>query len=208
MRRMDIIWGLLLIAAGGLLLLQNFELLGVTWDILWAALFAMGGVAFVAIFLMDRHQWWAVIPGFTLLGLGALIALSSLGVSMATWGGVLFLGLIGLSFGVVYLVNPKNWWAVIPGGTLLTLAAITGLSELLPGEVIGGIFFLGLGLTFGFLYILPTVEGRQRWAIFPAAILIIMGLLVMAVSTNVFSLIWPSLLIVAGLYLVWRNFRR
>jgi len=205
---MDIIWGLLLIAAGGLLLLQNFELLGVTWDILWAALFAMGGVAFVAIFLMDRHQWWAVIPGFTLLGLGALIALSSLGVSMATWGGVLFLGLIGLSFGVVYLVNPKNWWAVIPGGTLLTLAAITGLSELLPGEVIGGIFFLGLGLTFGFLYILPTVEGRQRWAIFPAAILIIMGLLVMAVSTNVFSLIWPSLLIVAGLYLVWRNFRR
>ena len=38
----------------------------------------------------------------------------------------MFLGTIGLSFWVIYLTRRDFWWAVIPGGALMTLALVAG----------------------------------------------------------------------------------
>ena len=65
------IGGGLLIIAGIFLLLDRF---GVIPDILpyvWIALFAASGVVFLLVYATDRRHWWALIPGFTLLGLSA-----------------------------------------------------------------------------------------------------------------------------------------
>ncbi len=202
-----VIGGILLIAVGILYLLQNLGILGGVLDLLWAFLFGAGGAVLLYIFLADRANWWAIIPGFVLLSLAALIALDWLAPEIGdAWGGALFLAGIGLAFWIVYLTNREYWWALIPGGVLLTLALVAGFSSAFEGVEIGGIFFLGLGLTFGLLAFAPTPQGRMKWALIPAAILLVMGLLLMAAATAVLEYIWPVALILTGIYVILRTF--
>lgn len=210
MKRADgsMILGLALASLGGLLLLQNLGVLESARDILWTLVFAACGAAFLSVFVKDRAHWWAAIPGFTLLALGALIGLTALVPGFGTtWGGGLFLGGIGLGFWAVYLTDRAHWWAMIPGGVLFTLAVVAGLSDTMPGLETGGIFFLGLALTFGLVYLLPTTEGRMGWAIYPAAVLLVMALLIMTAMEQVLAFLWPAALILAGLYLAYRTLR-
>jgi len=208
MRKLEarVIWGILLIAGGILFLLQNFGLFGGLLTLLWVLIFGAAGAVFLFVFLINRAHWWAVIPGFALLGLAALIALDQL-VPQAgeAWGGTIFLGGIGLSFWVIYFVNREHWWAIIPGGVMLTLALIAGLASVLEGIETGGVFFLGLGLTFGLLSFVPTPEGRMKWALIPAAVLLVMGLLLGAAASPFLNYLWPVALILLGLYHIFRT---
>jgi hypothetical protein len=210
MKRVDrsLLLGLGLAGAGILLLLQNLGVFGTLENAFWALAFGAGGVGFLVVLGRNRARWWAAIPGCALLGISALIALDDLAPAFARhWGGVLFLGMLGLGFWVVYLVCRACWWAIIPGGTLFTLALVTGLSETMAGEAAGWMFFLGLSATFGLVYLLPTNEGRMKWAIYPAAVLLVMAVLVMAAMVEVVNLLWPAALILAGIYMMYRTFR-
>ena len=211
MRRFDlrIVGGILLIVGGTLFLLQNLGILGGAVDLLWAFLFCSGGVVFLSVFLADRANWWALIPGFTLLSLGAMIGLDRFASAVGdAWGGALFMGGIGLAFWVIYFTNRENWWAVIPGGVLFTIALVAGLSSVpaLEDMETGGVFFLGLGLTFGLLSFLPTPQGRMKWALIPAAVLLVMGLLLTAASASLLKYLGPVALILVGLYFIFRTF--
>ena len=197
--------GVLLIVLGALFLLQNFGLLGGVENLVWLSLFGLGGLVFLGVFISNHEHWWAIIPGFTLLGLAALIGF---GDRMGALGGALFLGAIGLSFWVIYILKREFWWAVIPGGTLFTLALVAGLAESLPGLEVGGIFFLGLAATFGLLYFIPTPEGRLKWALIPAGVLGIMGLFITVAAGNLIGWIWPAALILGGGYLIFRALMR
>lgn len=99
----------------------------------------------------------------------------------------------------------KNWWAIIPGGVMLTLALIAGLASVLEGIETGGVFFLGLGLTFGLLSFVPTPQGRMKWALIPAAVLLVMGLLLGAAASPFLNYLWPVALILLGLYHIFRT---
>jgi len=196
-----IAWGLLLVAAGVLFLLENLGVFEVS-GLFFAVLLGAAGVVFLAMVIANRSNWWAVIPGLILVYLGAMIALDSLITNFSgIYGGAAFLAVIGLSFWIVYFMNRSYWWAVIPGGVMVTLALVAGLSELVPGDYLGGTFFLGLGLTFGLVAILPTPGGRMHWALIPGGILFLMGIIITAVSTRFANLVWPVALILAGLYL-------
>jgi len=196
-----IAWGLLLVAAGVLFLLENLGVFEVS-GLIFAVLLGAAGVVFLAMVIANRSNWWAVIPGLILVYLGAMIALDSLIPNFSgIYGGAAFLAVIGLSFWIVYFMNRSYWWAVIPGGVMVTLALVAGLSELVPGDYLGGTFFLGLGLTFGLVAILPTPGGRMHWALIPGGILFLMGIIITAVSTRFANLVWPVALILAGLYL-------
>lgn len=203
--RTTLLVGILLILAGLLFLLQNLGYLAGGLSILWAVLFLAGGLAFFYWFIRNRAAWWALIPGFTLLGLGALILLSALFPKAGNvWGGALFLGSIGLAFVAVYIVSPQHWWAVIPAGTLITLALVAGLGALTDGMETGGIFFLGLGATFLILGLVRTPQGRLKWAFIPAGVLLVMGILLLAQALEILGYIWPVALIAAGLYVLYR----
>lgn len=209
MKRLDIriLIGVVLIAAGVLVLLQTLEILGGDLlGLLWALAFGAGGAIFIFVFLNNQSNWWALIPACALLSLAAVVALEELGPETTIdWGGVLVLGGIGLSFWVIYLQNPENWWAIIPGGTMATLAAVAGLSSTMGGDETGGIFFLGLALTFALLYVLPTPEADMRWALIPAAVLGVMGALLTAAAASVFQYLWPAALVLVGLYILFRT---
>lgn len=199
------VWGLLLILAGGLLLLGTLGILGQLMPYIWALLFAVAGLGFLYVFISRRGNWWAAIPGMALLGIGGVILVNEAAPRWgAAWSGSLFLAALALAFWVVYLEERGNWWALIPAGVLTTLALVAGLSTTLPGLETGGILFLGLGLTFLILSVVRTPEGRLTWALIPAAVLLVMGILLVAQAMRAFAYVWPIALMVAGAYLLFR----
>ena len=200
------LWGALLILAGVVLLLQNFLEIQLG-TIFWSLLFGLGGLAFVSVYIGYREHWWALIPGFTLLSIAVLIFLDLVAPGLNDiLGGSIVLGGIGLGFLGVYLADRNNWWAIISAGVMFTLMVVAGLDEVLSGFGVGGIFFLGVGLSFGVIALLPTPEGRMNWAFIPAGILVFMGLIITATAESVLIYIGPVALIVVGLYLIYRTF--
>jgi hypothetical protein len=201
-----IVWGLLLIVGGLLFLLENLSILSIS-GLFWAILFVLAGLAFLSTFYSDRAAWWAIIPGVVLLGLGVFIFLDQLAPGFSdVVGGAIFLGTISLAFWLVYLANRTNWWAIIPAGVMATLALVAGLSETVPGMEVGGIFFIGMGLTFALLGVLPDHRVNLRWAFIPAGILLVFGILLTAAAVNWFNYVWPALMILGGLYLLLRTY--
>ncbi len=187
-----------LIAVGVVLLLANLGVLGDRGAVAWAGLFMAAGAVFLGVFIRDRSQWWAAIPGCALLGMGIVALLEH---QLGAWSGSVFLGTIGLGFWLIYLARREQWWAIIPGGTLLTLAAVAGLTDRLAA----GTFFLGLAATFGLVVALPSSEERQTWALIPAGVLALVGALVFAGIRDTIDLIWPAALIAVGGYLILRQ---
>jgi hypothetical protein len=207
--------GLLLILGGVLFLLMNFGFIPDTQPLIWAGLFGLGGLGFLTYLVTSREHWWPIIPGLALLGIGALIALDALMPEVGeTLGAGIFLGAVSLAFWIIYIFSgSKEWWAIIPGGTLLTLVLVVLFSEgffaaNISDDVTGGIFMLGLGLTFGLVYLLPSGDNRQRWALIPAAVLMLIGVIIAAAAVQMLALAAPIALILLGVYFVLRTLRR
>ncbi|GIV63327.1 MAG: hypothetical protein AB1457_08405 [Chloroflexota bacterium] len=207
-------WNWRIVAGGGLILMGVIALLDAVFQVelsalLWSFLFLLGGVAFLAVLANDRKQWWAAIPGFTLLGIGALIGLSRLAPAFTDQvGGAIVLGGIGLSFIVVYILNRSFWWAIIPAGVMASLVVML-LLEPVFGDAIAWIFLLGLAATFGVVYLLPGPGGeRMEWAIWPAGVMTVISLVVMGVSLEWAAYAIPALMILAGIVLFVRALRR
>ncbi|MBN2005974.1 MAG: hypothetical protein JXA21_21630 [Anaerolineae bacterium] len=197
--------GILLIVGGLFFLMQSLGLLML--NDLWPIIFAAAGAVFLYNFVRQRQNWWAVIPGMALLGIGTLIAFDQIFPrANDAWGGAIFLGSLSAAFLAVYLRTAGHeWWAIIPGGVLGTLTITILLEPLLGGGFSGGLFMLGLGATFALVYLLPTPAGRMRWAIYPAGILGGIGVLTSIAATQVIRVLGPLALIGLGLYLILRR---
>jgi len=182
--------GLVLIGLGTLFILINLGVFRLLAPPLGAIFFA-GGAAFLIVFSRDRLQWWALIPGFALLGLGV----ATLGGGAA---GSWFLGLLGAGFAAIYLSDNRHWWAIIPAGALVTLA-LTALAG--PGWLAGPLLFAGLAATFILLYFLP----EQPWALYPALGLGALAMLTLVTAGILPGVVWSLLLIAAGGWLLWQK---
>lgn len=204
MKRLDprVLIGTLLILAGGLGFLQAFGILRDASDVFWGIVFLLAGGVFLTVFVSGfaSGQWWAVIPGLVLAGIGVLILLPD---SLNNLGGAVFLGAIGLSFWLVYLSGRDRWWAIIPGGVLITLAVVSALPSNFGTES-GGVFFVGLALTF----LLVALLAGMRWAYWPAAALgVFGGFLFFQSQIYLLSYIAAAALIAVGGFIIWRSLR-
>ena len=205
-----IIFGGLLILLGVILFIQS--LLGFNISgLIVPALFLVGGGVFFYLFANNQEQWWALIPGFTLLGIGGLTGMGELAPRFASiFGGAFFLAMIGLSFLVIFILHREYWWAVIPAGVLFTLALMT-LAGQANGSLSGALFFLGLAVTFGVLGLMPVGQ-KDKWPWIPAGACAVLAL-VLAIGSGifnqpVFALLGPAILIVVGVYLIVRSARQ
>ena len=212
-RGLPLVLGAILILGGLFLLFGNLGWIEVG-DTLWALVLAAGGIFFVLLFFQDRRQWWAWIPGITLLSVASLLLLQEFLTGFSgDLGGVIVPGGIGLSFLLIYLTTRQHWWAIIPGGVLLSIAAMIFLQGILPFdmELAGvGVFFLGLGLTFLSLTRIRTEKGQMKWPWVPGGILLGMGVLfiVFGSAAEFFPYIGALALIFVGVYILWRAIRR
>ncbi|HEX7542320.1 MAG TPA: hypothetical protein VF352_09335 [Anaerolineales bacterium] len=196
MKRFDyrILIGAALILGGILMLLDKTGVLIGATNFFWAGLLAVGAGIFLFWFFSDRSKWWAAIPGFTLAGM----AFSTLLLDKMGWGGLAFLGGIGVGFWAVYFRQPAQWWAIIPGGVLLTLGFTSALTEAFNIVKTGGVFFVGLGLTF----LLVALLAKMSWAFIPAAVLLLLGFFLGTPFVGVLEYAWIGILLIAGIVLV------
>jgi hypothetical protein len=195
-----------LIALGGLLLLEQVGYLRGAGDLFWGLVLLAGAAYFFYMFFQNiTSQWWAIIPAMVLLGLGSEAFLPE---AWDDWDGAFLLGSIGIAFWVVYLTDRSRWWGIIPGGVLLTLASISVLDEV-SGKDTGGLFFLGLALTFVLVALLPNTVGKMQWAYIPAGVLAVIGVLLASGSTaTLMGYIWPAALIIAGVLIIFGFFSK
>ena len=201
-----ILWGSILIIGGIALLLQNVYGYQLT-NIFWSVIFGFGGLIFLGVFLTNRENWWALIPGFVLISIGVMLALEWLVPELnSDLGGFIVLAGIALAFFIIYLFDNAHWWAIIPGGVLATIAVFVLLENIWAGFGGPGVFFVGLGLTFFLLSIVPTPEGRMTWAWIPGVLLTVIGFIIIVVTEQVIALLWPVALIILGLILIVRFF--
>lgn len=208
-----LLWGGLLIIAGLFFLVQNlgwFDFLGFIpekiWAFIWMGIFGAAGVAFLAgLLLTGRRNWWMAIPGFTLLGLSGTIITSEL-LTFIPFEGSIFLGSIGLGFLTVYVINRDMWWALIPGGVMGTLALVAAIDQFGDsGDLSGAVFFLGLGLTFALVALVPTPKGRMSWALIPAGVMLVLSMVILTSTTGLLTILWPLILVGIGALILFRN---
>ena len=203
--------GVGLILVGGLFLAQ--QLLGLEirlGSVIIGALFALAAAVFLYVMIQRRDNWWAAIPGMTLLGLAILISFGSVFPDFFDrFGGSIFLGSIGVAFLLVMLIKHENWWAVIPMGVLFTLALVAGVGDSLGGWAAGAILFLGIALTFAAIGLMP-IGRNEKWPWIPAGVCGVIGTCFMLTSSQMMQsaagLIWPGILVIFGIYLIARTF--
>ena len=209
MKRFDmrIIFGFVLIFAGSMFLLQNLGIFYGGTDLLAAILLGSAGGAALYVYANNRENWWALIPGFTLIGVALNIALSVVSSSLSNmFGGAIVLGGIALSFWMIFFTKRNSfWWAVIPAGVLSSVAVQEILENIMP---IDGIFMLGLGLTFLFIARLPGYEDNLKWAYIPGGIILAIGVIQLSFVQSVMNILLPLALIGAGGYVIYKNFKK
>src|SRR5512142_155204 len=205
MRRYDprLIIGVLLVLGGLLSLLDAIGIISNAGGIFWGLVFAVGGSIFLYMLMNDRNSWWAAFPAFTLLGLAVV---SFLPRSLNAFDGLVFFIGISLGFWWVYFTGTaERWWAIIPAGVLLTLGVVSAVSDVSGGMETGGLFFLGLGVTFILVAILPGGGGRT-WALIPGTVLLLFGAILGISARGIADYLWPAVLIALGAYFVVRFF--
>ena len=202
-----LIWGVLLVVFGIGFLMQSLNLFKGMAALLWAGFLALGGAIFIYVRTQNPENWWAFIPGFSLLGLAILIAWDTL-FKGSGLGVVAFMGGISLGFWAIYLDRRDHWWAMIPGGVLAALALML-LSEALNIPVDGGgLFMLLMGAAFVVVALFSPADVDTRWAFIPAGILGAIGLLIMLATAEMAKFVVPVGLLGGGIYLLARGYTR
>ncbi len=197
------IWvGAGLVLLGMLMLFERFGLFRGITTYFWGLLFLAGGAYFLYRFANNmRGEWWAVIPGSALIGIGLQSFVPGV---LGDWSGFLFLGALGLGFFAVYFSDRERWWAIIPGGVLITLGLTAALSDVFGVSETGGFFFLGLGLTF----LLVAVLASLQWAWIPGVVMLVLGAVIGTPFVGSLNYVWPAALILGGLLLIFQFARR
>ncbi len=210
-RILTALWGLFLIILAAAALAYN---LGVLQDykqlVVYAAagLLAVMGLAFLAAMLVQRDQWFYVIPGFSFLALGGIVYLTTLETIPPEWLGALFLAGVALSFFVIFLRDRRErWWALLQAETIVLLALL-GLGLGVPESatrMVGTLLFGGFGLSFLLVWLLSRDRGRLIWALIMAGVLLVFAAIIFTWGRNqILSMIWPGVLFLLGLLLLIR----
>ncbi len=201
------LWGIALILFGGLLLAYQAGALRPLQMSFPVFLFGIPALMFLLTFVIDRRQWWALIPGCVLAGLTLLVFNGENHLIRDEYAASIFLFSIGLPFLGIFLADRRQWWALIPGGVMTVIAFMPLLGNMeLSGEIVGGLFFLGLGGVFALVRLATLPNPHMAWAWWPAGILAAFGLFIVLTGTVASQIFWPIALIVLGLIILARGY--
>lgn len=111
------------------------------------------GLPFLYVYLRDREKWWALIPAYALLAIGAMILLLDFRLLTGLVIPAYIMLAIASPFFFVTLLNPERKWALIPGG----ITAAVGLGFLL-GTDIGKYLFPAILVLLGIWLLLRVLR--------------------------------------------------
>ncbi len=124
---------------------------------------------------MKRIEDLRILWGVLLILGGGLLLLTNLDIlnlNIAPLFWSIALGGAGAVFTWTFITNRESWWAIIPGLTLLSVAASILLSLIVPkgSEALSGpIVTGGIGLSFFLIYL---TQRQQWWAMIPAGVML------------------------------------
>lgn len=204
--------GILLLAGGALLLLQRMNIIYGDWEnIFWTVIFGFTSFFLLSFYFSRKRRWWWLIGGIAALG-GLVTNLLDLTLPdfAAIYNDLILLGFMGLSFIAVYLSDRIHWWAVLPGGVLITLGAVTFFEDTgMYGLDGNAVFLFGLGLTFLLLFLIPTKIGRLKWPLVAAIPLMLVGAyLAYQGEDQLWQYAGPVIILLAGIYFIASAFIR
>lgn len=207
-------WGALLLLGGVVVLLFNLGVLNgwrpaLEYGIASAA--GLSGLGFLMYYVYNRAQWWPILPGLTLLGAAATIYLGTREALHREALVSLLLLALAIAFAIVYMADRRNWWAIIPGGTLLVIGLFILLSQRLSFELLGALLFTGIGLVFFLVYLLGPAKREVWWALIPGVALVLSGLVTYSLTAGrgqLLAQLWPLIPIAGGLFLLGRELTR
>ncbi len=172
---------------------------------LTGALFMFGvALPFLVVYFTNRSRQWALIPAIATAFFGTLILLDS--IVGGDWVGLSIMLLFSAIFFFVYFRWQENWWALIPAGFFASISVVVLLSIIFPQPspflegVFNGVLLLGLGLTFGALWLLRGSQPTD-WARYPAIGLLAAGVLAFFFGGNS-DIFWAVSLLLGGILLV------
>lgn len=205
------VFGILLILFGTYLALEQFGVIPVSArGLVPAVLFGFAAFSLFSMYFANTTRWWAVMVGFFMSGLAlsALVGVFAPEMSARVSGTLFFAGL-SLGFAAAYVVQRENWWAIIPGGVMLSLAAVT-FFENTPGIPFepAGLLFIGMGLTFLLLSTVKNNNIRLSWGIYPGIPLLIFGVMLAIGSEESWAVMGPLLLVAGGVWLLYSSLRK
>lgn len=186
--------GQILVGLGIFFLLRNTGVFGVLPSFLWFLVLLAGGAAFWLSSEGKRPRWQQIV-GYAVIGVVAII-------TSEDFAGTSALAFVGLAFALVYLSNPRNWWAIIPAGIVSSVALMVLVEELFHWEAVA-LMFLGFAGTFTLLYLLPKHQGGQRWALIPAIVFIAITVFSNDPGGGTPSWLLPFILIGTGSGVLW-----
>lgn len=159
-----------------------------------------------------RKYWGAILPGGLFLSGGTAALLDTL-LPGSQLSGPVYLMVLAATFILIAVFSAKNWWAILPGGTFLSISVVVllenftthaefpALSNHLKMGVYSWVFLLGLGLTFGVLWMLRKVHPTS-WAKYPAAGLLAVAMFAWLFGSRFAEIWWASLLLAGGVMIL------
>lgn len=180
-----------LVGLGLVVLVINSGIFGILPSFIWLALLVTVGIGFW-VWSEEALVFWQRIVGFSLIGVLAIVTSNG-------FSGTAALSFPAIAFGLVYLKDKRQWWAIIPSGVLASVGTLVLFDELFPRWDALPVLFLGFAATFTVLYL----RGGKRWALFPAIIFIMITVLVNDPSASTPGWFLPFVLIGSGLAMLW-----
>lgn len=181
--RAILIWGIVLILAGGLILVQNLGWIGEIPPSTWAMIFGFFSLLFfVTYFAGGRNEWGWLFPAFIFAGVATTIALVNAGADEAYLGAPVLAG-IGLPFLAAYLVDRRgNRWALIPAFGLLVISLIPLLTLQASENMVGAFFLFAIAVPFWVIFL---YRPGKWWAVIPAGVMTTLALVALISSDTV-----------------------
>lgn len=174
-RYLNLVWGLILIVAGGLFLAQNLGYLQELSLLTWIVVFGGLCLLFLASYLINGvHQWGWLFPTMISGALALTIGLINAGMESSAIGAPILVA-VGIPFLVAFFLNRQaNWWALIPAWTMLVLTAVVLLADWVPSVWVGALVLFGIALPFLVIFL---VNRSRWWALIPAWVMSLMGVI-------------------------------
>lgn len=161
------------------------------------------GAPFAVAYFVNRKHWWSLIPAYTMLILGSLLALTTLDVPLEVLGAVALLA-IALPFWVIYIADRQQWWALIPAGAVGAIGTVLLVYFSLVQSV-SGVFFIVLNATLAAAFLALWLAFRR----FDWALWIAVGFAGAAVLSIWYpsAVNWAVLALMLGVYIAYRQIR-
>ena len=201
-----------------LIILGVFFILGTAFDFrldeayVVALVFGAIGIVLLLAYFVFKNKIWSLITGAGALFIAAAIVISESNILPEESIGALLFLLIGLAFLTALRQGKRNWWAIIPAGFSFMFAVhiLIDMNWWDMQRYHGVVFFAGVGLIFGVLYLIRDSQYRLEWAKYPSIIAFIFAVIVfLTVDAGDFMsrLILPLILMGIGALIISRALR-